>query len=114
MNTLTKISVVALSAVAIPLAAYAAANGPETINLKEQFNVEGKKAAVLFPHHQHQSKLSCDKCHKDAKGGGELVVEFVKKTGSSNDFHKKFCWPCHKEMKVKKGKSCTTCHKKTK
>jgi hypothetical protein len=29
-----------------------------------------------------------------------------------NDFHKKFCWPCHTEMKVPNGRSCNTCHKK--
>ena len=87
-----------------------AAGGPDVINLKEAFQVEGKKKAVLFPHHQHQAKLSCDACHQSAAGGDSLKVTFDKKSGFSNDFHKKFCWPCHVEKKVPKGKSCTTCH----
>lgn len=87
-----------------------AGQGPETIDLKAAFKVEGKKNAVIFPHHKHQEKLECAKCHKDAKGGGSLAVEIVELTGTSNDFHKKFCWPCHEEMKVPKGKSCKTCH----
>lgn len=87
-----------------------AGQGPETIDLKDAFKVEGKKSAVIFPHHKHQEKLECGKCHKDAKGGGTLLVDIVELTGTSNDFHKKFCWPCHEEMKVPKGKSCKTCH----
>jgi Cytochrome c7 and related cytochrome c len=73
--------------------------------------VEGKKKAVVFAHHKHQEKLECVKCHKDAKGGGPLVVDIVKLTTRKNDFHKKLCWPCHVEMKVPKGKSCKTCHR---
>ena len=88
--------------------------GPETIDLKAAYKVEGKKSAVIFPHHQHQEKVECAKCHKNTKGGGPLVVEIVKLTTTKNDFHKKFCWPCHVEMKVPKGKSCKTCHPKTK
>jgi Cytochrome c7 and related cytochrome c len=84
--------------------------GPETIDLKARYKVEGKKKAVIFPHHKHQEKLECVQCHKDAKGGGPLNVDIVKLTTSKNDFHKKFCWPCHKEMNVPKGKSCKTCH----
>lgn len=87
-----------------------AGQGPETMNLKELFQVEGKKDAVIFPHHRHQEKLACAKCHKDVNGGGPLVVDIVKRDGISNDFHKKFCWPCHVELKVPKGKTCTTCH----
>jgi len=88
--------------------------GPETIDLKATHKIEGKKSAVIFPHHDHQKNLECVKCHKDPEGGGPLIVEIVKLTTSKNDFHKKFCWPCHVEMKVPKGKSCKTCHKKTK
>ncbi len=89
-----------------------AAQGPESIDLKEAFQVQGNKEAVIFPHHQHQAVLDCAKCHKDEAGGGELVVTFENLTGSRNDFHTKFCWPCHKEEKVLKGTSCSTCHKK--
>jgi hypothetical protein len=87
-----------------------AEQGPETIDLKASYKVEGKKKAVIFPHRKHQEKLDCVKCHKDSNGGGDLVVDIVKLTSRKNDFHMKFCWPCHKEMKVKKGTSCKTCH----
>lgn len=87
-----------------------AGSGPETMNLKEVFEVEGKKRAVILPHHKHQAKVPCAGCHLNPRGGGSMKVEFVKKKGISNDFHKKLCWPCHVEMKVPKGKSCSTCH----
>ncbi len=87
-----------------------ASAGPETVNLKEKFNVQGNKAAVIFPHHKHQEKLACTKCHP-TDAGGPLKVEIKKTKGFGNDFHKHFCWPCHVEMKVPKGKSCGTCHK---
>ena len=86
-------------------------NGPETINLKEKFSVKGNKPAVIFPHRMHQGKLGCTNCHPTDKGG-PLKVKIEKTTGIGNDFHKKFCWPCHVEKKVPKGKSCSTCHKK--
>ena len=89
-----------------------AGQGPETIDLKATYKVEGKKSAVIFSHHAHQENLECSKCHKSSAGGGPLVVEIVKLTTTKNDFHKKFCWPCHVEMKVPKGKSCKTCHPK--
>jgi hypothetical protein len=88
-----------------------ASGGPETIDLKARFHIEGKKPAVIFPHRLHQSRLECTKCHPSDKGG-PLKVRIEKTTGMSNDFHKKFCWPCHVEMKVPKGKSCSTCHRK--
>ncbi len=88
-----------------------ASAGPETINLKEKFDVKGNKQAVIFPHHRHQEKLECTKCHSTDKGGA-LKVHISKTTGFGNDFHKKFCWPCHVERKVPKGKSCGTCHHK--
>jgi hypothetical protein len=94
------------------LSANAGDNGPETMNLKERFKVEGKKQAVIFPHRQHQAKLECAKCHLNPEGGGKLNVEIVNMKGPKNDFHTKLCWPCHKEMKVPKGRSCSTCHKK--
>ncbi len=87
------------------------ASGPETIDLKARHHIEGKKPAVVFPHKLHQEKLECTKCHGSPEGGA-LKVEIKKVKGMGNDFHKKFCWPCHVEMKVPKGKSCSTCHKK--
>ena len=101
-----------LSLLALSGVTSAAQGGPETIDLKEAFQVEGKKEAVIFPHHQHQAVLVCAKCHKNEAGGGELVVSIENKSGTGNDFHKKFCWPCHKEQNVPKGTSCSTCHKK--
>ena len=95
----------------LPFVASASDNGPEIIDLKEKFKVEGRKKAVKFPHRTHQAKLACVKCHKDPNGGGALTVEIVNLTGNKNDFHKKFCWPCHMEMKVPRGKSCSNCHK---
>lgn len=91
--------------------AIATENGPEIIDLKEKFKVEGKKKAVNFPHRKHQAKLECVSCHLDPKGGGKLKFEIVNLEGNKNDFHKKFCWPCHVEMKVPRGKSCSNCHK---
>ena len=88
-----------------------AGNGPETMNLKDRFAVEGKKPAVIFPHRAHQEKLACTKCH-DSGQGGHLSIVPQNKKGMKNDFHKKICWPCHVEMKVPKGKSCKTCHRK--
>ena len=85
--------------------------GPETVDLKAAYEVEGKKSAVIFPHHQHQEKVKCGSCHKDVRGGGPLVVDLVNLTGSSNDFRKKSCGTCRVEMKVTKGKSCKTCHR---
>ena len=89
----------------------AAGSGPEVIDLKERFKVEGGKKAVNFPHHKHQTKLACASCHEDAAGGGALKFELANLSGVANDFHKNFCWPCHEEMKVPKGKSCSNCHK---
>ena len=87
-----------------------AGSGPETLNLKDVFEVEGKKKPVILPHHKHQAKVSCASCHINPNGGGSVKFDIVKKSGMSNDFHKKWCWPCHVEMKVPKGKSCSTCH----
>ena len=106
------ISVLAMAMAVGPFTAMALANGPETIDLKEKFKVEGKKKAVIFPHRKHQASLPCSACHQDPKGGGMLIVKLENMTGSGNDFHKKLCWPCHIEMKVPKGKSCSTCHNK--
>ncbi len=105
------ISVLAGVFLLAPLVAMATDNGPEIIDLKEKFKVEGKRKAVNFPHRKHQDKLECSSCHQDPKGGGKLKFELVNLTGNKNDFHKKFCWPCHVEMKVPRGKSCSNCHK---
>ena len=86
-------------------------SGPAEMDLKAKYAIEGKKAAVVFPHKLHQEKLDCVKCH-DSDQGGALTVKAEFMTGMKNDFHKKICWPCHVEMKVPKGKSCSTCHKK--
>ena len=105
------IQLATIALISLPLLASADDMGPETMDLKERFKVEGKKQAVIFPHRQHQSKLECIKCHESPQGGGKLNVEIVNMKGARNDFHTKLCWPCHKEMKVPKGRSCSTCHK---
>lgn len=84
--------------------------GPEVINVKETFDITGKKKAAMLPHHKHQAKVACASCHISSSGGGSVKFDIVKKSGVANDFHKKWCWPCHEEMKVPKGKSCSTCH----
>ncbi len=100
------------TAVTLPLSAMAGGDqGPAAMDLKARFKVEGKKKAVIFPHRQHQEKLTCGQCHANPQGGGNLIVTITNMKGTKNDFHKKLCWPCHKEMKVKKGRSCKTCHK---
>ena len=88
--------------------------GPETMNLKERFEIEGSREPVVFDHRMHQNKLDkeCINCHVDEKGGSDLKFELNRKTGLSNDFHKNFCWPCHEQKGVKVGKSCSKCHKK--
>ncbi len=98
----------------LPAMGFSTETGPAEMDLKERFHVEGKKEAVIFPHAEHQKTQECVNCHVDPKGGGKLNVEIVETTGFGNDFHKKFCWPCHVEQKVPKGKSCSTCHKKKK
>ena len=95
----------------LSVAALCLAGGPAEMDLKARYSVEGKKAAVIFPHSLHQEKLDCVKCHASAAGGA-LSIKPEVMTGMANDFHKKICWPCHVEMKVPKGKSCKTCHKK--
>ncbi len=87
-----------------------AGSGPETLNLKDVFGVEGKKQAVMLPHHVHQAKVPCANCHLNPNGGGSVKFDLVNKSGMGNDFHKEWCWPCHEAMQVPKGKSCSTCH----
>ena len=106
--------IVLLFVSAVPVSSMVSDNrkGPEVMNLKERFSVEGKKHAVEFPHAKHQLKLQCTECHKSPAGGkGTLHWGIEKKTGFANDFHKKICWPCHAKRNVPKGKSCKTCHK---
>lgn len=110
MSNTVRFATVLAVLLAMPFVSLATDNGPEEMNLKERFSVDGKKKAVIFAHRKHQAKLECIKCHLSPEGGGKLQVEIVKKEKMSNDFHKKFCWPCHMEMNVPKGKSCKTCH----
>ena len=98
--------------------AYAVDKGPEVMDLSKKFNVpKTTKKAVQFPHAFHQSKNKCIECHMTDEGGAlrnqKTGKEFKpgKIKGTSNKVHKEFCWVCHKKKKVKKGKSCKTCHK---
>ncbi len=109
---------VILTLLLFAFAAYAVDKGPEVMDLSKKFNVpKTTKKAVMFPHAFHQSKNKCTECHMTAEGGAlknqktgkEFDPGVVK--GTSNKVHKEFCWVCHKKKKVKKGKSCKTCHK---
>ncbi|MBU0729783.1 MAG: cytochrome c family protein [Proteobacteria bacterium] len=86
--------------------------GPETMNFKERFKFTGTKDPVIFKHWEHQENLEkkCSNCHLKEEGGGKLKVELIQFEGVRNDFHNKFCWPCHRSMDVPKGASCKTCH----
>lgn len=95
---------------ALPASALAEGAGSEFINMKERFNVEGKKKAVIFTHWKHQEKTTCLQCHQTKEGEG-LLAEINRKAGVENDFHQKICWPCHMEMNVPEVKSCRNCHK---
>jgi hypothetical protein len=110
MKKVTLLLVMAGLLLGCAIAAFAAGQGPEQVDLKARFQVEGSKKAVVFPHWRHQERLSCTKCHP-SDAGGPLSVTIEAKTGMGNDFHKKLCWPCHIEMKVPRGKMCGTCHK---
>jgi len=119
-----KIAVAMLVVFSVALVAVAATI-PEKINLAEKWGLETKKKPVVFPHALHQSKNECTECHLSAEGGalknlkkgGELDPKALiasgklKKGKTKNPIHDNFCWDCHKKKKVKKGKSCTTCHK---
>lgn len=111
---------VILTLLLFAFAAYAVDKGPAVMDLSKRFNVpKTTKKVVKFPHAFHQSKNKCTECHMTAEGGkgtlknqktgGKFDPGVVK--GTSNKVHKEFCWVCHKKKKVKKGKSCKTCHK---
>jgi len=118
-----KIAISMLVIFSVALVAFAA--GPESINLAEKWGLKVKKPAVVFPHALHQANNQCTDCHATPEGGalkntaGEaidpaaLIASGKIKTGKmKNPMHDDFCWKCHKEKKVPKGKSCNTCHKK--
>ncbi|MGA1846835.1 cytochrome c3 family protein [Deferribacter abyssi] len=83
---------------------------PETINIAENHDIKTTKKPVIFPHKQHFEMFKCEECHSNPEEG-TLKVEIKVLKGTSNTFHKELCFPCHKKYKVKKGTSCTTCHK---
>ena len=119
-----KIAIAMLVVFSVALVAFAAA-GPDKINLAESWGLDTKKSAVIFPHALHQSKNECTECHVSADGGalknlkkggefepkGLVAAGKIKKGKTKNPAHDVFCWDCHKKKKVKKGKSCKTCHK---
>jgi hypothetical protein len=118
-----KIAIAMLVIFSVALVAFAA--GPESINLAEKWGIAPKKPAVVFPHALHQTKNQCVECHATPEGGAlkniagatidpaALVASGnLKPGGMKNDIHDEFCWKCHVEKKVPKGKSCNTCHKK--
>ncbi len=84
--------------------------GAPVINLKMKYSSRGKIGPVVFPHLTHQKVLKCEECHNP----GTLNFEIRKQYGMGNDFHEKFCFPCHEKMDVPDGKVCTNCHKSEK
>jgi nitrate/TMAO reductase-like tetraheme cytochrome c subunit len=84
---------------------------PESINLAEQHGIKTTKSAVIFDHKGHFERMPCESCHSNPEEGA-LKVQITKLKGTNNSFHKELCFPCHKKEKVKKGTSCSTCHKK--
>ncbi|MFC1524539.1 cytochrome c3 family protein [Thermodesulfobacteriota bacterium] len=84
--------------------------GPEVINMKEHYAIQGRKKPVLFQHRKHQQSLDCTSCHVEGDGSGKLKIDITQLTTISNDFHRKVCWPCHKKMSVSIGKTCNACH----
>ncbi|MDR2884769.1 MAG: cytochrome c family protein [Deferribacteraceae bacterium] len=90
--------------------------GPETINLKESWKVEGKKEAVVFNHALHQdpkNNNTCTSCHATEEGGKFVPAGEIKGANDKNPAHAN-CWPCHLERKTSVGKTCTKCHVKAK
>lgn len=83
---------------------------PEEVNIAENHGIATTKKLVIFPHKSHAEKLACEECHSKPEEG-VLKVEITKLDGTNNSFHKELCFPCHKEMKVKAGTACNTCHK---
>ncbi|MGA1861821.1 NapC/NirT family cytochrome c [Deferribacter thermophilus] len=83
---------------------------PDTINIAENHGIDTTKKPVIFPHKKHFEMFKCEECHSKPDEGS-LKVEIKVLKGTSNTFHKEICFPCHKEYKVKKGTSCSTCHK---
>ena len=89
--------------------AYAAAE-PDTVNLKEAWQVEGKQKAVTFDHKLHTTKNDCTECHATAEGGKWRPESDIAGNNQKNAAHN-LCWTCDTEMKVTVGKTCTKCHK---
>ncbi len=73
--------------------------GPAEITLK----TEAAKKPALFPHANHQARIECDKCHKDANFAAGA---WTKKAGHA------LCKDCHKANKAPT--KCGTCHPKKK
>jgi nitrate/TMAO reductase-like tetraheme cytochrome c subunit len=83
---------------------------PESINIADNHGIKTTKKPVIFDHKKHFEMFKCETCHSKPEEG-TLKIEIKKLTGTNNSFHKELCFPCHKEHKVKKGTSCSTCHK---
>jgi len=95
--------------------------GPAEIDLSKIFEIPKKtQKSVFFPHAFHQQNMEedCEICHMTAEGGKALKDQRTGKlltpgklVGVGHAVHQKFCWVCHRKMKVPKGTTCTTCHK---
>ena len=71
--------------------------GPAEIILK---TAKARKP-VKFPHHEHQARMKCDECHKNANFA-KSANEWTKEQGHA------LCRDCHKKNNGPTG--CTKCH----
>ena len=95
--------------------------GPAEIDLSKIFEIPKKtQKSVFFPHAFHQQNMEedCEICHMTAEGGKALKDQRTGKlltpgklVGVGHAVHQKYCWLCHRKMKVPKGTTRTTCHK---
>ena len=86
-----------------------AAQQPDKVHLKQSWNVEGRQPAVIFDHSLHAGKETCTACHATADGAKVTFDAQIKGNNDRNPAHA-YCWPCHAEKSVPRGRVCATCH----
>lgn len=83
----------------------------QAVDMKTNWNVEGKQKAVIFKHEAHSKNLHCDSCHKSAEGGDKITLAGDIKGNNDKNAAHAWCWGCHKEQpKDPVKKVCTKCH----
>ena len=102
--------VILIGLAVLPVLAAEIDTGPEEMDLKARFKIEGEQKPVIFSHAAHQNKVLCNQCH-NSHTPGLLKAEIVNKKGPANDYHTNFCWDCHEKIGGGEGKACESCHK---